>query len=222
MKEDAKEWDTALSPIQPTSIDVRVKNIFIPGKKKKSRGGSEEPLDQSSIATGGTVIVETMETLSLPSNISAIVFPPNSVSSKGILVTNPGHIDPGYEGNIKFTLLNMSKEPFALKRGDVIGTILFFLLDSDVRSDYKSRVKQTDSNKGIQDLNETLAHDFVNINERIKEKLNKELTRYSLITTVIVGLLGVLATTASTYLNNSSNAKFSERLRTCLKMERWG
>jgi hypothetical protein len=45
-------------------------------------------------------------------------------------MTNPGHVDPGYEGPLHCTVINMGRETFSLSRGDRIMRVLFFDLDN--------------------------------------------------------------------------------------------
>jgi hypothetical protein len=59
-----------------------------------------------------------------------IAFPPAHVSLKGLMMTNPGHIDPGYEGPLHCTVINMGHESYSLNRGDRIMRVLVFELDN--------------------------------------------------------------------------------------------
>jgi deoxycytidine triphosphate deaminase len=135
-----KEWLTKDSPNQPCSLDVRIGCIQIPAEDNDrgvltvSKPGSEHVL-----VTGATAILTTSEILNMPANIAAIGFPPSHVSIRGLLMTNPGHVDPGYHGPMHFTVINMSRSPFALRIGDAICTVLFFQLDNPVSADWRSR-----------------------------------------------------------------------------------
>lgn len=92
---DLTDTNVSNFKVQPSSIDLTVKLIHVPGKKNKK---SHE------IHPGETVILEINEIFSLSSDISGIVFPKNTLSKNGIIMTNPGHVDPGYKGFSLYTL----------------------------------------------------------------------------------------------------------------------
>src|SRR5260370_3383709 len=96
------QWFDVDSPIQACSIDWRIGKIFIPGKTGKADGSQDCPLELHALESGQTAVVSTLEELCLPNDVAAIGFPPNRVSVKGMLMTNPGHIDPGYAGPMRF------------------------------------------------------------------------------------------------------------------------
>jgi deoxycytidine triphosphate deaminase len=129
------QWFDAESPIQACSVDLHIGKIFIPGKSGKDEGSQDSPLDLHTLESGQTAVVSTLEDLCLPHDISAIGFPPNRISVQGILMTNPGHIDPGYSGPMRFTIINMGKTHFVLRREDPIVTLLFMKLSQPVQKD---------------------------------------------------------------------------------------
>src|SRR5437762_6955348 len=90
------DWFAAGSAIQPSSVDLHIGQIFLPEVKKNKSGSEESPLQSYILDAGHTAVVTTAEKCSLPNNVAGIGFPPDTVSSQGILMTNPGHIDPGY------------------------------------------------------------------------------------------------------------------------------
>jgi hypothetical protein len=67
----------------------------------------------------------TLEELELPSDMCATAFAMNEQSSRGLLVLNAGHVDPGYTGPLTVKALNLRKVPLALSRGDKIFTVTF-------------------------------------------------------------------------------------------------
>lgn len=92
-------------------------------------GGSDRGKQAHGLATGETAVVRTAEILRLPGNIAAIGFPPSTaVSLAGLLTTNPGHVDPGYQGPLHLTVINMGKEVFTLYRGQRIMRLMLFAL----------------------------------------------------------------------------------------------
>ena len=89
---------------------------------------------------GQTAVISTLETIDFPDNIAGIGFPPSHLSIRGLLITNPGHVDPGYKGKMTFTVINMAKDPIALipEKMEIV-TLLLFELDSNVKSGFTAR-----------------------------------------------------------------------------------
>src|SRR5262245_2776088 len=86
---------TSDSRVQSASLDLSVGNIYIPEIDKDELGGTNKPVSDHVIEPGHTAVVETHEILDFPGNIAAIGFPPSRMSAKGLLTTNPGHVDAG-------------------------------------------------------------------------------------------------------------------------------
>lgn len=134
----AADWFSEGSPIQPSSVDLHVGEIFLPlvGQAScKDVAGLQEHI----LEPGETAVVTTSEMLKLPSQIGAFGFPPTRVSGKAVLMTNPGHVDPGFHGRMRFTLINMGREPFQIRYGDPIVTLLFLKTSSTPTADYLKR-----------------------------------------------------------------------------------
>jgi dCTP deaminase len=100
------------SLIQPASIDLHVGMIHLPGRDEDAPGGSRKALTRHTLGQGETAVIITTETLRLPRAIGGIVFPPNSLAFQGLLITNPGHIDAGYYGTLRFAVINMARKEF--------------------------------------------------------------------------------------------------------------
>jgi dCTP deaminase len=130
------DWDSRDSLVQPSSVDLHVGAIYRPGVKSGKPGSAANPRSKISLKTGETAIVETKESIQLPPDYAAFGFPPSHVSSRGLLMTNPGHIDPGYRGTLSFTVINMASEDFVLHPTLPIVTLLVFRLPKRVGKDY--------------------------------------------------------------------------------------
>lgn len=77
------------------------------------------------VPPGGIVGIFTAEELSLPDDVCATAFAINAMSSRGFLVLNPGHIDPGFKGPLTVKALNIRKTPIAIHQNDPIFTVIF-------------------------------------------------------------------------------------------------
>jgi len=151
--------------------------------------------------------VQTKEELDLPRDLAAIGFPPSSeVSFRGLLMTNPGHVDPGYKGRMKFTVINMGRESFHLKSGDIIVTLLFFRLDQPPKKSYPERNPTIKGGVAEEQLSR-LAKDFLNFESRA-EDIVKQAERKAIYWTagvpIVVAFISVLGTLAAAYYITAS------------------
>src|SRR5438093_4661256 len=163
-----RDWDERDSPVQPASIDLHVGDIHLPQKQQNEAGGLRRPLAQHPLSPGETVIVTTAEEMRLASNIAGFGFPPSHVSFQGILMTNPGHIDPGYAGRLRFAVINMGSHIFSLRRGDAIVTVLFVQLAGPARRDWLARHDGAPAPGLVQDDLDRLSADFLDIDTRAR------------------------------------------------------
>ncbi len=74
------------------------------------------------IPSGVTVAVPTGLALGLPAGFGALVEDRSGLALKGI-TTLAGVIDPGYRGEIKVVLTNLSGAPYTLQAGDRIAQL---------------------------------------------------------------------------------------------------
>lgn len=193
-------WHRKESPIQASSIDLHIGNIYIPGKKGKEPGSECCPKAGFTLCSGATAVAVTQEKLTLPKNIAGIGFPPSEkMSFKGILMTNPGHIDPGYVGHLHFTLINMAKEEFALNRGDMLVTLLLFRLSREITWDWLKRRNHKPEKPSIQEYLDSLSPDFMDFrNKSVKiakdevEKAEVKIRRWGVIAPVVGTLAAAL------------------------------
>jgi dCTP deaminase len=182
------------SPVQSSSIDLHIGNIYLPGRKKNEEGSAENPKSEHSLMTGETAVVTTKEILHLPENIAAFGFPPSRVSFRGLLMTNPGHVDPGYDGVMRFTVINMAKEAYHLNSGDRIVTLLLFGMEHPPRLAWRQRnPKGSSSPSPINPANlNRLAHDFVDVEKRAKKIARDAGLKMGLIVTSGLAVLGII------------------------------
>ena len=190
------QWNALDSPIQAASIDLHVGHIYVPGTPSDSLGGEGRGALSHVLKPGHSVVVSTYEHIRLPASIGGIVFPPSKLSSGGILVANIGHIDPGFEGRLRFTIINMGGSDYALARGTVaVGTLLLFRLTSESRAPWSTRYGSAVKGEPGKAEIDALAKDFADIESRMtrisRKTVNQTLWRFSLwavLTPIIVGV----------------------------------
>ena len=188
------------SPVQGASVDLHIGRIYLPGRKENDDGGALNPRSDHVLKTGETAVVTTRETLHLPDTVAAFGFPPSRVSFRGLLMTNPGHVDPGYEGVMRFTVINMAREVYSLRSGDRIVTLLLFKLETAVDADWKKR-NPGGEEKGPSPISQAninrLSKDFVEMENRAKKIARRQGVKWSvgisLGVTVFVAILQLLS-----------------------------
>jgi dCTP deaminase len=212
-------WFSQDSSVQPSSIDLHIGEIFLPETKKEEPGHEEVPLKNYVLEAGHTAVIKTRETFSLPDDIAGIGFPPDSVSSQGILMTNPGHIDPGYAGPLHFTLINMGREAYSLREKDAIVTVLLFELSTRVQRDYAARhAGQTAPSGVIQATLNRLSTDFVDVERRAAKIAAREVTKSEVWAAVVPGIVSAcIAALIALIVGSLSQAPLQE-LRTDIRV----
>lgn len=197
-------WAGPKSAIQPSSLDLHIGEIFIPEVKKGKPGSEESPLDEHMLKAGHTAVVGTAEKCALPNDIAGIGFPPDTVSSKGILMTNPGHIDPGYKGNLRFTLINMGRKPYSMRVGDPIVTILLFQLDNAVHQGYGDRHPgMVFGTSGVHNTLQSLSADFVSVEMRARKIAIRQIRKSGIWATVGPGVVSFLIAAVIAYFGTT-------------------
>jgi deoxycytidine triphosphate deaminase len=120
--------------VEACSYDLCIGTIFHRGQVIDDT--HPDARSQIIIEPGEIISMFTREELTLPADICATVFPLNSQSSKGLLVLNPGHIDPGFRGPVSVKALNLRKAPLAISLGMEIFTIIFERLPQPTSKPY--------------------------------------------------------------------------------------
>jgi deoxycytidine triphosphate deaminase len=110
-----------IARVRGASYDMTVGPIFVDGKIRKSA----TELISEKVEPGGVINIFTSEVLDLPNDVCATAFAINSMSSRGFLVLNPGHIDPGFKGALTVKALNIRKVPYVIQSGEPIFTVVF-------------------------------------------------------------------------------------------------
>lgn len=213
---DPAQADTA---IQGCAIDLHIGSVFRPGRKAGEPGSASTPhLLSVTLQEGETAVVRTRESFKLGKSHAALVFPASRVSIQGLLMTNPGHVDPGYHGPVHVTVINMGREPFALNPNDRVLRALVYKLDNDVGSP-----KTAGTGSPISDeLLGKLSPDFLSVAERTAKAAKREIDasvkrsqwlQYGF--PALAALIGVIVT--STFTSCTTTARYDERIQSLEK-----
>jgi dCTP deaminase len=198
-------WD---NQFQQCSIDIRVGCIYVPETEPTAIGGACNPkYDEHVLKTGHTVMIRTKEKITLPDNIGAICFSPSRLALKAVLITNMGHVDPGYSGCLHFTAINMGKEPYTFRGNDVICSMVFFKLSESVSPYGNEHFSSINSGIGMEQIPVVisnyfpkLARDFVDVEKRAQSVAKEEFNKTK-IWQIGVPVLVAAITIASVWLN---------------------
>jgi dCTP deaminase len=171
------------------AVELTVGELFVPGTKANELGSIQSPRAELCLDQGQTAVIRSAEEINLDMDHAGIAFPAAAVSLNGLLMTNPGYIDPGYVGHLHVTVINMGRQTYVLRRGDSILRCLFFHLDSTATIVYPTRASPITS-----ELLERLSADFMNIRDRATAAAKKEIDQTELRTKLLQIGLPVLIT----------------------------
>jgi dUTPase len=200
------------SQVRPASLTLTIGDIFLPGTKPEDLGGCENPLSIYELKQGHTAVIRTRETIHLSARQAAIGFPPSNDSLNGMLMTNPGHIDPGYNGPLHCTVINMAHASLHLEKGARIMRVLIFESsepEPESVAPYFARVGIGPRDIGQSPITEQLlcrlSTDFVDVERRSEEVAKKEVHKaqmWSLWVPLGVAVVAAVASFAGTYFTS--------------------
>ncbi len=127
-----------LNNIKSASYDLRIGTIY----KDKLVYSKDNTILNTVIEVEPSEIITflTLEIVKIPLDCVGTVFAINKMSSKGFLILNPGHIDPGYIGPLTICAINLSKETINLSIGQSIFTLIINQLDKELNQGYGNNI----------------------------------------------------------------------------------
>lgn len=204
--------------LQPCSYDLRIGTIFRDGQLINDTHPQSN--SQVVIEPGEIISIFTLEDVILPDNITATVFAINVQSSRGLLVLNPGHIDPGFKGAISVKALNLRKVPLALSRKAPIFTIIFEELPKTTTSSYSSNItreqREREHNEREVELAPRSIGELISFGkdslyptrQEVREIVQQHWTTWlTLILTFIASLTGIISVFLAIGLSRQSDVK---------------
>lgn len=147
--------------LQPASVDVRLGSDFIiwngTGREIDSRRAPSFDASDGRclipdcerrvagdhgfvILPGSFVLGTTVERVKIPANLSATVEGRSSIGRLGIAVhVTAGFIDPGFEGQITFEIVNFNPNPVRLWPGMRVAQLVFSTMQNPARKPYAGK-----------------------------------------------------------------------------------
>lgn len=85
------------------------------------------------IEPGKYYVGKTVETINTPANLFGIFIPRGTFYASGIMI-HFGRVDPGYKGNFRFHLANLTNAPFEIEMGARVANMIFLRVDGKTHS----------------------------------------------------------------------------------------
>lgn len=142
-------------------------------------------------------MVQTSEKLNIPADIGGLMFPKNGqFALRGIMVTNFGHVDPGYKGHLKYTIINFGADPYRIEIGQRITSLTLYRMNSKADPDW-SVISKHDPDK-MEGHAKVLSRDFLDIENRVVEMVKthtkQAIQLHDSVRSFWVPLMGLVAT----------------------------
>lgn len=93
---------------------------------------------------GEYVLVSSLESLKIPNDVMAILYPRSSINRKGLSVDLTGIIDSGYEGPLTLPVRNNTRSTVRIHPGERFCQVVFEELTAPIETPRKSRWHQKD------------------------------------------------------------------------------
>ena len=211
--------------IRGCSVDLTIGEIYVPGTAEGQLGSSTKGRSNLTLEQGHTAVIRTHEEVALTAAQAAVVFPTSSVSLQGLLMTNPGHVDPGYLGHLHVTVINFGSKPYPLQKGGRLLRALFF-----EQLDLTNKPLGSLPNPITEELLQRLSVDFLDIEKRTianaqkavekAERKTKIIALYIPITVAIIGAMAAYLT--AVHAVKERVAKLEGSLPTAARLDGFG
>ncbi|MBU1392341.1 MAG: hypothetical protein KJ856_13415 [Gammaproteobacteria bacterium] len=196
-----EEREKVKARVQSASIDLTAKYFYIASQNRNisiSTDLDKFAFDSHHLQPGETVIIKIAEKFNMPKQVAGTVFPPNSLSSKGLIMTNPGHIDPGFKGYISVCLVNMGRNVVILDGKHKVATLILSALDHETEG-YEGSESVGVSKQQISNI----GNDFAGLDERIPKIVNKSVGKSAFVAlafvAVVMTLIAIIAPEITQY-----------------------
>lgn len=193
---------------QPSSYDLRIGAIFKDNEifsKDFEKQGFTNNID---IKPSEIVSILTLEKVTIPSDCIGTVFAVNRQSSTGLLILNPGHVDPGFSGSLSICAINLSQDKRTISIGESIFTLIVQKLNTELKSEELFENKTYTSRKEeeqffLKNKSKKLSNSFFDLitgydgakkllTDRLIEKFWKYIMSFAKIIAVLAGLAGII------------------------------
>ena len=151
IREGVKSKDIEIVPfddemLQPASYDMRVgRDAAMPSASSSSTRLNLEKERILVVAPYAPAIIYTMEHLALPLDLAGRFGLKSSLSRRGIYASVGPQVDPGFQGKLSVTLLNLGASPVALNYGDAFVSLELHRLSRPASKAYSGEYQKRET-----------------------------------------------------------------------------
>ncbi len=109
---------------------------------------------------------------------------------------NPGHVDPGFSGQLRFTLINVGGEDIPLRENDLIFTVLLFELAGPATQDWLARRGGAAAGTPTREQIDSLSFDFLDVQSRAEKAAESAVNKAAFRAPIWTGILSTLVVLA--------------------------
>lgn len=147
--------------VNPASYDISLGDqviLYPTGEKSKRQEWSLSAGGSVFLQPGEKALVVTAETIKTPVDVAITVRLKSSLARQMIVSPMGLFIDPGFEGQITFCLINMGVEPYELRLGRRVGQFIFHGMNEAAEIPYgdERRKSHYQGSKGVTENKSTL------------------------------------------------------------------
>ncbi|MGW1804351.1 dCTP deaminase [Streptomyces sp. NPDC002078] len=208
--------DSSEAAVQAASIDLGVGDIYLPTGTGKRAKADLVPLSTTVLEPGRTAVIKTTERLKMPQDVGGILMPQNTIAANGLLLLNPGHVDPGFKGRLEFTVINMGHDAISLHQGIKIATMLFLRLQRPCIGSWARRNLAGQQpaavdfpDEAVANATRSLSVDFLDVQKRAKAEARRQVHAATWVVTGLVVVLTALVTVGGVIATNMFQAKLT-------------
>jgi dCTP deaminase len=122
-----------LDNIGPASYELRIGSALSPNEKRRYDIAIGE---EFVIRPNSHVLLGTLEKVKMPNNMIGTMFLKSRFGRGGFIPWGQGMVDPGYEGSLTMSLVNLTQYPQILKGGDKVCHLIFQNLEGETERPY--------------------------------------------------------------------------------------
>jgi deoxycytidine triphosphate deaminase len=169
--------EAGVPAVEAASYDLRAGIVL--WKERNSGVLRVEHFDETkesapiTLQPGQMIFVITHEELQLSPSISGTVYSRNKLQKENILALNAGHVDPGFDGPIIIRLINLGAQPWPLRLGDPVFTVVFHTVDPATNGNPDKRTKAQTLETAMRTATNAFSNPFHDLyKDEIRSQLN--------------------------------------------------
>lgn len=148
-----------LDNVGPASYELRIGSALSSNDKK---GQEIEIGEEFVIRPNSHLLIGTLEKVKMPNNMIGTMFLKSKFGRGGFIPWGQGMVDPGYEGTLTLSLLNLTQYPQILRGGDKICHLIFQNLEGETDKPYDGVYKGSEGAIGPAEKRMKIFGDVVN------------------------------------------------------------